>query len=128
MQKLISTFYLDQAKMKVLRFNGIQVESRSGGIFTGEVKIKRIVNKEIGSKDLNIAYVYFPTGVRNTWHAHDYDQCLWILEGKGIVASEKSEFEAEPGMAFFIPAGEKHWHGASNESHFSHISIIGGLN
>jgi len=114
--------------MKILRFEEIEVEARSGGIFTGEVKIQRIVNKEIGSKDLNIAYVFFPTGVRNTWHTHDYDQCLWILEGKGIVASEEEEFEAKPGMAFFIPAGEKHWHGASNESHFSHISIIGGVN
>jgi len=114
--------------MRILRFNEVKVESLSGGIFTGEVKIQRLVNRAIGSKDLNISYVFFPPGVRNTWHTHNYDQCLWILGGKGIVASEKEEFEAEPGMAFFIPAGEKHWHGSVDENHFSHISIIGGTN
>jgi 4-carboxymuconolactone decarboxylase len=112
--------------MKVLRFSDVEVEPVSGGIFTGEVKIQRIVNKEIGSKDLNIAYVFFPPGVKNTWHTHDYDQCLWILGGKGVVASEKEEYEAEVGMAFLIPAGERHWHGSVDENHFSHISIIGG--
>ena len=112
--------------MKILRFNEMEVEKRSGGIFTGEVKIQRIVNKEMGSKDLRITYVFFPPGVRNTWHSHDFDQCLWILEGRGIVASEEEEFEAEHGMAFFIPAGEKHWHGSVDENQFSHISIIGG--
>jgi quercetin dioxygenase-like cupin family protein len=30
-------------------------------------------------------------------------------------------------MAFFIPAGEKHWHGSVDENKFSHISIIGGI-
>jgi quercetin dioxygenase-like cupin family protein len=115
-------------KMKILRFHEIEVESLSGGIFTGEAKIQRLVNKEIDSKDLDIAYVFFPPAVRNTWHAHDHDQCLWILGGKGIVASEKEEFKAEPGMAFFIQAGEKHWHGSVDENHFSHISIIGGTN
>jgi len=112
--------------MKTLRFNEIKVDSVSGGIFTGEVKIQRIVNKDIGSNDLRVSFVSFPPGVRNTWHTHDYDQCLWILGGKGIVASEDEEVVAESGMAFFIPAGERHWHGAVEDSHFSHISIIGG--
>jgi quercetin dioxygenase-like cupin family protein len=28
-----------------------------------------------------------------------------------------------PGMAVYIPAGEKHWHGATKKSSFSHLSI-----
>ena len=112
--------------MKTLKFKDVKVDSVSGGIFTGEVKIQRIVNKKIGSKDLRISYVFFPPGIKNTWHTHNNDQCLWILDGKGVVASEKEEVAAESGIAFFIPAGEKHWHGAIEDSHFSHISIIGG--
>ena len=112
--------------MKTLRFDEIRIEAVSGGIFTGEVGIQRIVNEGMGSRDLRISLVSFPPGIRNTWHTHDSDQCLWILDGRGVVASEEGEVTAEPGMAFFIPAGESHWHGAAENSHFSHISIIGG--
>jgi quercetin dioxygenase-like cupin family protein len=81
----------------------------------------------MGARGLSVTFVYFPPGVRNVWHTHGYEQCLWILSGKGIVASEEKEYIAEEGMAFFIPPNEKHWHGALEETHFSHISIIGGV-
>jgi quercetin dioxygenase-like cupin family protein len=109
-----------------IRIDEVKSELASGGIFTGEVKIKRILGEHNGAKNLNISLVSFPSGIRNTWHSHDYDQCLWITEGKGVVADREKEFIAEPGMAFFIPAGESHWHGSTGEA-FTHISIIGGI-
>lgn len=110
--------------MKVIRFNKIPDTEISHELFTGEVTAKRIVNKDIGAQDLSLSIVSFPKGVINHFHAHEFDQVLWILEGKGIVADENEEYEALPGMAFFIPRGERHWHGASKDSSFSHISIL----
>ena len=101
------------------------VEPTSGGIFTGEVTIQRVFGKETGAVDLNVSLVSFPPGIRNTWHTHEHDQCLWILAGRGRVASREREHVAEPGTVFYIPAGESHWHGSLGEN-FSHISIIGG--
>jgi quercetin dioxygenase-like cupin family protein len=113
-------------KMQVRRLSEVPDEPTSGGIFTGEVSIKRVYGRETGADHLNVSLVFFPAGVRNTWHVHASDQCLWIMSGKGKVADRSNEYEAEPGMAFFIPAGESHWHGAIEGSSFSHISIIGG--
>jgi len=112
--------------MFVRKLEMVPVEHTSGGIFTGEVAIKRVFGSETGAKNLNVSLVSFPAGVRNTWHTHEQDQCLWILTGKGKVASREKEYAAEPGMVFFIPAGESHWHGSVGEA-FSHISIVGGL-
>ena len=111
--------------MLVRKISEVKVEPTSGGIFPGEVTIQRIYGRDTGTTSLNVSLVSFPAGIRNTWHTHQYDQCLWILSGKGKVASRESEYTAEPGMAFFIPAGESHWHGSIDED-FSHISIIGG--
>jgi quercetin dioxygenase-like cupin family protein len=111
--------------MQVRKLSEVTVEPTSGGIFTGEVTIQRVYGRETGSKCLNVSLVSFPAGVRNTWHTHEHDQCLWIIAGKGKVASREKEYNAEPGMAFFIPAGESHWHGSVVED-FSHISIISG--
>jgi len=111
--------------MKTIKIDEVQAVERSGGIFTGPVHIQSIANDTVESHDLSIAIVSFPAGVRNTFHTHDTDQLLWILSGKGIVASEHEEVIATPGMAFFIPAGERHWHGATKTTAFSHISIRG---
>lgn len=113
--------------MQVRKLSGVVAEPTSGGIFTGEVTIKRIYGRETGAKSLNVSLVAFPAGVRNTWHTHEHDQCLWILSGRGKVVSRDEEYSAEPGMVFFIPGGESHWHGSVGED-FSHISIIGGTN
>jgi quercetin dioxygenase-like cupin family protein len=111
-------------KLKVIKIDEIPDQERSGGIFTGTVKIKGLVTEAIGSKDLNVSIVHFPKGVRNIFHNHTYDQALYILGGKGTVATEKEQVTAVPGMAFFIPAGENHWHGATQDSDFTHISIL----
>ena len=111
--------------MKARKLSEVKNEPTSGGIFTGEVDIKRVFGAETGAKSLNVSLVSFPAGVRNTWHTHGHDQCLWILSGRGKVVSRERDYVAEPGMVFFIPAGESHWHGSVGED-FSHISIIGG--
>jgi quercetin dioxygenase-like cupin family protein len=110
--------------MKVIRIADVPIETRSGGIFTGTIESKALVGEATGAVDLKLDVISFPRGVRNKPHSHSYDQALYILSGKGIVATEKEEVAAEPGMLFFIPRGEKHWHGATKDSEFSHISIL----
>ena len=111
--------------MKTIKIDEVPAMEQSGGIFTGPVRIQRLPDEPLESRDLSIAIVSFPAGVRNTFHTHDTDQLLWILSGKGVVASEHEEVIATPGMAFFIPAGERHWHGATKTTPFAHISIRG---
>ncbi len=110
--------------MKIFKIREVPEEELVYELFSGKVKAKRIINKDVGARDLSVSVISFPKGVRNYFHSHEFDQVLWILSGKGIVADERGQYEAAPGMAFFIPRGEKHWHGASEDSDFSHISIL----
>lgn len=110
--------------MKVVRIAEVPEVPRSGGIFTGTVSTRRLVDQDIGARDLSVTIVSFPRGVRNVFHTHTYDQVLYVLNGNGVVADEKQEVLLTEGMVAFIPAGEKHWHGATAESDFSHISIL----
>lgn len=111
--------------MRVVRIGEVPNETRTGGIFLGTVESKALVGESTGAVDLKLDIITFPPGVRNKLHSHSCDQALYILSGKGVVGTEKEEVAAEPGMIFFIPRGEKHWHGAAKESTFSHISILG---
>lgn len=110
-------------RMKIIKIKDVPEIARSGGIFTSTVHTKALVGSETGAKDISVTIVSFPKGVRNNFHSHAYDQVLYILSGKGIVADEKQQVIATEGMVAFIPAGEKHWHGATEDSDFSHIAI-----
>jgi quercetin dioxygenase-like cupin family protein len=71
------------------------------------------------------AYPYFSKGVRNKFHVHTSDQILIVTSGKGICATKKEEVTVGPGDVILFPAGESHRHGATKDSAFSHIYVIG---
>ena len=71
----------------------------------------------------NFSLVSFYGGAKNHFHTHTSDQILFATHGVGIVANESEEVEMNAGATAFIPAGEKHWHGASDGHDFFHISL-----
>lgn len=75
------------------------------------------------SELLDICLVNFEPGGRNKMHTHLYEQMLLVTSGRGIVADAHGEHLVEPGDLIVIPAGEAHWHGATDDSHFSHVCI-----
>ena len=73
----------------------------------------------------NFSLVNFFDGAKNKFHSHTTDQILFVTSGEGIVASESEEITITDGDTAFIPAGEKHWHGAADGHDFTHISLTG---
>jgi len=76
------------------------------------------------STDYIMGKVHFSKGTRNKFHEHTCDQVLIVTAGEGIVATEKEEIVVKEGDIILSPAGEKHWHGATKESDFSHIFVL----
>ena len=69
------------------------------------------------------ALTTFGIGGRLNWHTHDSEQILYITEGRGIVATKDKEYVVTPGMIVYIPAGENHWHGATEDSSMTHLNV-----
>jgi len=46
-----------------------------------------------------------------------------VSSGKGIVATDEEEIVVTVGDIILIPGGEKHWHGATENSEFAHIVV-----
>lgn len=75
-----------------------------------------------------IANVTFTPGCRNNWHIHQAKsgggQILICTAGEGYYQEEgKPVVALKPGMVITIPAGVKHWHGATATSYFSHLAF-----
>lgn len=107
--------------MKVSRIDKVPKEPFYHPLFTGEGVTKQAVLPD--SKEYEMHVVNFGRGVRLRFHAHDSEQILIVTAGRGIVATEHEKREVTPGDIIFIPAGEKHRHGAAENSEFSHIFI-----
>ena len=93
-------------------------------IFIGAVDTQTIV--DVGERDLRLIEVHYRDGGRNRLHTHTTDQILVITEGEGIVATADHENEVSAGDVAYIPAGEKHWHGARPGRSMTHLAINGG--
>jgi len=82
----------------------------------------------IGKTDVFLANVTFEPGCRNNWHIHHAKngggQVLICVDGEGWYQEEGKDAQSlEPGDIVEIPPEVKHWHGAKNDSWFSHIAI-----
>ena len=77
---------------------------------------------------LAISNVTFEPGCRNNWHIHHAasggGQVLICVDGEGWYQEEgKPAQSLKPGDVVEIPANVKHWHGAKQNSWFSHLAF-----
>ncbi|WP_109078375.1 cupin domain-containing protein [Aggregatibacter kilianii] len=80
----------------------------------------------LANGDANVANVTFEPGCRNFWHIHHgANQILICTAGEGwYQEAGKSAQRLKEGDVIDIPAGVKHWHGATKDGWFSHISVM----
>ena len=110
--------------MDVVRKDDVTPDDASNGplFYGGKVTRQPLVGSPT-TDQYNFSLVSFYGGAKNHFHTHTSDQILFATHGVGIVANESEEIEMNAGDTAFIPAGEKHWHGASDGHDFFHISL-----
>ena len=106
--------------MKVVPITPDAGQPGSEVAFIGQVLYQSILTSADG---LEIAAVRFSPGARTYLHTHETVQVLHCIEGRGILAPEHERNLVTPGDVVHVPAGELHWHGATDESSFVHLSI-----
>jgi 4-carboxymuconolactone decarboxylase len=96
-------------------------------IFVGAVRVETPFQ---GTEPARIrgAFVTFEPGARTAWHTHPVGQTLIVTAGVGWVQSDGGpKEETRPGDVVWIPAGEKHWHGATATAGMTHIAFSEAL-
>jgi quercetin dioxygenase-like cupin family protein len=91
--------------------------------FTGTAWLNMLVP---GDSTFNcpVANVTFEPGARTFWHKHPGGQILLVTGGKGYSQEEGMPVQViKEGDVVKIYPDVKHWHGATPDSWFVHISI-----
>lgn len=93
---------------------------KRGSQFTGEVHSYLTFTAD----GTTVNSVSFTPGARTHWHSHEAGQILQIVAGRGLVQSEGGPVEElRAGYAVWVPAGERHWHGAAPDAAMTHTAI-----
>ena len=109
--------------MRIMKVNEISEQAVDSPLFTGGAVTRQPLLSEQEGAFFSMSVVNFSPSARNWFHKHTSDQVLLVTAGRGIVASETEEHVVAVGEIAYIPAGEKHWHGATPDSAFSHITF-----
>ena len=109
--------------MKIMHMGPEHRTPGGGDLFIGKIERQNLVGED-DSKQVRVAVVTFLDGAVNKMHSHTFDQVLVITEGEGIVQREgEPERRVTVGDVIFIPAGERHWHGAVPGKTMSHLTV-----
>jgi quercetin dioxygenase-like cupin family protein len=108
----------------------IDSASSTQSIFQGSVLVSQVAHfnnsNDSAASDLKVGLVTFCSGSRTQLHVHDGDQILMIVDGDGHIGGPREDIEVSAGDVVHIPAGEPHYHGASESSSMSHYSLLAG--
>jgi quercetin dioxygenase-like cupin family protein len=81
------------------------------------LRLKWIVNEEVGATLGTFGYVEFLSGSSHELHRHpNADEVFYVLSGRGIVRSGDEVFEIAEGDTVFVPRGDPHSFQNSDES------------
>ncbi len=88
--------------------------------FTGQSYLKMLTTKGVA-----VANVTFEPKCRNNWHIHHKGgQILLCTDGEGWYQEYgKSAQKLRPGDVVYIAPEVKHWHGASADEWFTHLTV-----
>ncbi|MEV7794530.1 cupin domain-containing protein [Streptomyces sp. NPDC087512] len=94
--------------------------------FAGDVYLDMIEAPTAPAR-LAAALVRFTPGARTNWHSHANGQTLYITDGVGLVGTrDGGVVRVHAGQTVKCPAGEEHWHGATDTTLMAHIAMVVG--
>ncbi|MFJ8277130.1 cupin domain-containing protein [Streptomyces griseoviridis] len=94
--------------------------------FTGDVYLN-MIEAPTEPALLAAGLVRFTPGARTNWHSHALGQVLYVTDGVGLVGTRDGGVaRVSAGETLKCPAGEEHWHGATDTNLMAHIALVVG--
>jgi 4-carboxymuconolactone decarboxylase len=91
--------------------------------FTGHAQVEQLFLTR-GASRLTGGVVIFQPCARSAWHTHPLGQILIITAGTGLIQQWGGPVRImKIGTVVWIPAGVKHWHGASPSTSLTQMAI-----
>jgi len=94
-------------KMKHVNYKDVKNEAVKEEGYK-DTRMRWLITKEDGAENFAMRMVEVEPGGHTSWHEHDWEHEIFILEGKGVAKSKEGEEEFKPWDVIFIPPMAKH--------------------
>lgn len=74
---------------------------------SGDRRFKYMVDKDLGSRQVTQFLGFIPPS-KAPFHSHTYEEAIYILEGTGVVHTERESTEFGPDTCIYLPPGTRH--------------------
>jgi 4-carboxymuconolactone decarboxylase len=120
---LLAAASTEAQTMAITRQSSRTVRPAPAAHFTGGARVDRLF-EGLDPSAISGGSVTFEPGARTAWHVHPGGQILIVTGGLGSVQQWGGPIEEiRPGDVVHIPAGVKHWHGASPRDSMTHLAL-----
>lgn len=85
-----------------------------------------IDSENVGASGLEVRYTEMLPGQVHQLHAHDVQEILFVLSGKGSHIDEEQQLTIESGNVIYVPAGAKHRHECIGNQPLKFLVIFSG--
>jgi 4-carboxymuconolactone decarboxylase len=120
---LLAAASVGAQSLVISRAGSRAVQSAPPENFTGSVQVETLF-EAVDPSHASGGTVTFAPGARTAWHTHPRGQILVITGGIGRAQRWGDPVEeVRAGDVVRIPAGQKHWHGASPTLAMTHVAV-----
>jgi 4-carboxymuconolactone decarboxylase len=120
---LLASAAAEAQNLSITRGGSRPVESVPAENSTGTARVEMLF-EALDPSHASGASVTFEPGARTAWHSHPRGQILIVTAGTGRVQRWGDPIEViRQGDVVRIPAGARHWHGASPQTSMTHLAI-----
>jgi len=113
----------DRTRITITQTSSQKVIAGAPDRFTGSVRVQSLFDAKEPSRSSG-GEVTFQPGARSAWHTHPLGQILIVTDGVGWVQQWGGPVQViRKGDVVWIPAGVKHWHGATPTTTMTHIAF-----
>jgi 4-carboxymuconolactone decarboxylase len=123
MMALLTSALMQAQTLVITRDGSRPARAAPAENFTGGARVE-VLFEALDGSHASGGSVTFEPGARTAWHSHPRGQILIVTAGTGRVQRWGDPIqEIRVGDVVRIPAGQKHWHGASPQASMTHIAI-----
>ncbi len=72
------------------------------------VKVRWVIDQKRGAQNFSMRVFELDPGAVTPLHDHWYEQEMYMLEGRGVIVSDKGELPLEPGQVMWVAPYERH--------------------
>jgi len=105
-------------------FNYQEVNAKQVEEGAAKLKVRWLITKDIGAKHFAMRLFEMEPGGHSPFHHHPWEHEIFILEGQGLVRSERNENQFKQGDVIFIPSNEEHQFENTGETLVKFLCLI----